>query len=300
MRHPSRLRARLAAAQLLRTRVWPALRVALRPTVLDLFDHPVLHHDAIGLPLPAAERRHTDRLVDSMIDGFARVVVVSESFAELTSVSDDRRVVIPNGTDTSRIRTLPFPDRPVVGMVSSATPARGIETLVAAARHLRDSIPGLRVHLGLGMHRSESPFRAYADTLMAEISGVEWIRVAQVPYAGLTEFLGSATVLAVLPPAGSYWDAAAPVKLFDSMAAGRPVVTTPRVESARFVRECGAGLVAAGDRVEDVAAALSSLLEDGGQAVRLGQQARRCAVEHYDWSVLSARLADEILAEAGG
>ena len=90
-------------------------------------------------------------------------------------------------------------------------------------------------------------------------------------------------------------DAALPVKLFDSMAAGRPVVVTPRHETVRIVTSCSAGLVARSDHVDDFAAAIARLLLDQSLRQELGANARRCAVEHYDWSVLAGHLADALL-----
>jgi glycosyltransferase involved in cell wall biosynthesis len=102
------------------------------------------------------------------------------------------------------------------------------------------------------------------------------------------------TVTVLLPP-GAYWDVASPVKLFDSMAAGRPVVVTPRLETARVISEANAGLVAASDRAEDVAAAMAAVLADPERAAEMGAAGRRCAETTYDWRVLSSRLADAVL-----
>jgi glycosyltransferase involved in cell wall biosynthesis len=106
-------------------------------------------------------------------------------------------------------------------------------------------------------------------------------------------------VLAVPHPPGAYMDAALPVKLFDSMAAGRPLVVTPRREMAALVERHGAGLVAAGDRAEDLAAALARVLEDPELGRRLGAAARAAAEEEYDWRVIGRRVAEEVLRRAG-
>jgi glycosyltransferase involved in cell wall biosynthesis len=53
--------------------------------------------------------------------------------------------------------------------------------------------------------------------------------------------------------------------------------------------------VAASDDVDDLAAAIATLLGSGALRAELGANARRAAVERYDWRVLSAGLADAIL-----
>ena len=121
------------------------------------------------------------------------------------------------------------------------------------------------------------------------------MRAAEVPYAEMPAFLAGASVVAIPHPPGAYMDVAAPVKLFDAMAAGRPVVSTPRVETARILRECAAGVIATSDTSGDLAAALAAVLSDREGAQRMGRQGRRCAVERYDWRVLSRQLADAVL-----
>ncbi|HLX33856.1 MAG TPA: glycosyltransferase, partial [Candidatus Limnocylindrales bacterium] len=90
-----------------------------------------------------------------------------------------------------------------------------------------------------------------------------------------------------------------PVKLADSMAAGRPVVVTPRVETARIVRAADCGTVASGDDPDSLAAAIRPILEDDRLARRLGDNGRTVAVRDLDWSVISKRVADEVFARIG-
>ena len=114
-------------------------------------------------------------------------------------------------------------------------------------------------------------------------------------YRQLGAFLGDAAVLVIPHPPDPYLDASTPVKLFDSMAAGRPLAVTPRLETRKIVEDCRSGLVAASDSPDDLAEAILKLLRSEPLRRELGENARRCAVERYDWRVLSAGLADAIL-----
>jgi glycosyltransferase involved in cell wall biosynthesis len=91
-------------------------------------------------------------------------------------------------------------------------------------------------------------------------------------------------------------DVAVPVKLLDSMAAGRPVVVTPRTEMRRIVEAADAGAVAAGDGPEALEAAIGPLLADRALAARLGANARAAAERDFDWAVIGRRLGGEVLA----
>lgn len=110
--------------------------------------------------------------------------------------------------------------------------------------------------------------------------------------------MAEATVLAIPHPAGDYFDVALPVKLFDSLAAGRPIVVTPRVETVAIVRDTGAGLVG-GDDPRDLAGPIVGLLEDEALARRLGGAAREAAETRYDWHIVGDAIARAVLDRVG-
>jgi glycosyltransferase involved in cell wall biosynthesis len=111
--------------------------------------------------------------------------------------------------------------------------------------------------------------------------------------------LAKASVLTIPHPAVEYMDVILPVKLFDSLAAGRPLVVTPRTETVAIVEPNQVGLVTADDRPESIAAAILRLLEDQDLARSMGTRARELAVREFDWGVLGDRIADEILRREG-
>ena len=127
-----------------------------------------------------------------------------------------------------------------------------------------------------------------------------WIEIGQTPYGELGAALGRATVICIPTPAHAYWDSVAPVKLFDCLAAGRPIVTTPRPETAAIVRDRDAGLVADGDDAEALAAAADASCSRTRSGRGRWAPMRRAAAERdYDWRVIGERLADQLLARIG-
>lgn len=295
LRRPSHLRARLAAAHLLTPRGWEVLRHTVRPTVLDLHDHPVIHREALGFPLAAREGRRMEAVVASLVGSFAWTIVQTDAFGELAGVDRDRRIVIPNGTDTRHIRVEPPGSTPTVAMVSGAAPGRGIEALLGAVSAVRTSQPEVKLNLGLIPAGGLAASRGYLDSLRQRVAGSTWVTISEVPYERLSAFLGAAAVLVIPHPPHVYWDAIVPIKLFDCLAAGRPLVVTPRTETARVIREASAGVVSRSDAVDDFAAALLDVLGDARRAGEMGGNARRAAEERYDWRLLSRRVADAVL-----
>ena len=125
------------------------------------------------------------------------------------------------------------------------------------------------------------------------------MNASTVPYAELPSALGRATVLCIPHPPNPYFDTIMPIKLADYMAAGRPVVSTPRTETARVLRQHACGITTEGERPEDLAAALIQVLRDPELAFRLGTNGRQAAVERFDWRVIGRRPSDELLLRAG-
>jgi glycosyltransferase involved in cell wall biosynthesis len=283
----------VAAAELLPAASLPVARRLTRLRILDLHDLPVLHAEALGAPLSPPEARAQDALTDANLMAFERIVVVSDSMAEVARVPPARCIVIGNGSDTTIIKPGPWPEGPTIGVVSAAAPGRGIEALIEACRRVRASMPELQLRLCLAATGAAS--RTFMDRIERSISEDPWAHIESVPYPRLSTFLAGTSVLVVPHPPSPSWDLAPTVKLFDYLAAGRPVVVTPRFEMARVVREAGAGIVAAGDHVDDLADAIYRALADEERARQFGARARRAAEEQFDWRILSDRLADRVL-----
>jgi phosphatidylinositol alpha-1,6-mannosyltransferase len=237
------------------------------------------------------ERRRGNR------EAFEWHVVPTRSFAVLVGLDESRIIVGGNGTDVTRIRPIPWPSRPAVGFVSGAAPGRGIEDLVAAVRLAREVVPDLRLLLWLVATGTSS--EEYLRDLRVSLDREPYVELGSVPYDELGTQLGRATTLAIAHPPNDYMDVALPVKLFDSLAAGRPLIVTPRTETAALVRRHDVGVVTAGDSIDDLARAIADMVGDDARARALGAQARTVAEREFDWSIVGGRIADAILERVG-
>lgn len=294
---PRRDRPRLAASEKLRGRLLDAAVAVSDPCVVAVYDDPIAQPRALGVTLDPAWTAELASRQQRNVAAFRWLVAPTRSFAELAGLPPERTIVGGNGTDVERVRVAPWPDVPAIGMVSAGAPGRGIELLVDAARLARDAMPELRLFLWLVATNDASA--AYIDEVRRVVAGDAWVSVATAPYDRLGETLGAATVLAIPHPPGEYMDVALPVKLFDSMAAGRPLVVTPRVETAAVVRRLDVGVVADGDSADDLAAAALRLLGDTDATRAAGARARAAAEREFDWRIVGDRIADEVLRREG-
>jgi glycosyltransferase involved in cell wall biosynthesis len=285
--------ARVATSEFLPEATLDLVRERGVPMVLDFHDDPLRQAEALGLAANPEASEARRRNLDANVAAFRWLVAPSTPFAAFAGLDLERVIVAPNGSATDVVRPGPWPDVPTIGLVSGAGPGRGIEALVAAARLVRAEVPQVRLLLWLAATSAAS--ERYLDELRLSLTGETWIEFGSAPYEAIGAQLARASVLVLPTPAHPYWDSVAPVKLFDAMAAARPVVTTPRVEPARIILAADAGMVADGDGPEALAAHLLSLVVDRTLAQRAGERGRAYAVANHDWAGISARLADDIL-----
>ncbi len=164
---------------------------------------------------------------------------------------------------------------------------RGMLVIGAALQRLakRGLRPRLRL-LGTWTHPAEEQaFLQSISGLEDQIDAAGW-----VPFEQIAESLSSADIaLAVLQPIPRYV-AALPVKLFEYMACGLPVVISdfPAVRQVVAGSDCGI-LVDPAD-VEAVSQAIEALIVDPDLAQRLGENGRTAFNTRYNWQVLEPRL----------
>ncbi|MBA2264276.1 MAG: glycosyl transferase family 1, partial [Chloroflexi bacterium] len=88
-----------------------------------------------------------------------------------------------------------------------------------------------------------------------------------------------------------YNDLALPIKLFDYLSYGRPLVVTDCTEQARIVREADAGIVV-GDTVEALSAGFAHLLQtDADQIVAWSAHAADAA-RRSAWSTRAKQIVE--------
>jgi len=284
----------------------------LGTTGVDLArDFEIPHILEVNSPLSGEQAMHrgcafaqTIRAVERRVLGEAdHLIAVSERVKNWivdTGVEPERVTVVPNGVNLKRFSSaqndvrarLGLGDRPVIGFVGTLKGWHGTATLIRAVA---------MVARERGIER--------APRLMIVGDGPQRERLAQVAVVegldDLTTFTGmiaheemvahiAAMDIAVAPYDETPDFYFSPLKLFEYMAAGRPVIAAGIGQIEDCIRHGETGLLYPPGDVESLARCIGELLDDPARARALGQAARAEATTHRSWEH-NARIVNDLV-----
>ena len=169
--------------------------------------------------------------------------------------------------------------------------AQGLDVILEAAKLTRNP-DVLYVFVGDGADKAALVAKAKAE-------GIPNVRFLPIqPTSTLPTILNLAYATVIPLRRLDLFKAALPSKLFDSMAAGRPIVAPLWGEAAALVEEAACGLVVEPEDAHAVQQAVEKLAADPALAQRLGEQGRRYVVEHFNRDDIAKRLI-KLLEDVG-
>lgn len=259
---------------------------------------PLIEEEAAHRAL--VHRAEADRVADRAFEAASRLIAVSEPLAhwmKLRPAARGRVEVIPNAVDPARFPaqlgpTLRASDVFTVGFLGGLKPWHGLSLLAEAFALFHACWPSSRLLVvGDGPERRsfESALSAHGVRHLAELTGA--VAPDQVP--GLLASMDAA----VAPYAPQAWFYFSPLKLYEYMAAGLPVVASRVGQIAETIRHGETGLLCPAGDAAQVARALVRLAADPGLRARLGAQARRHVLADHTWGAVAERILG--LAAAG-
>jgi glycosyltransferase involved in cell wall biosynthesis len=144
------------------------------------------------------------------------------------------------------------------------------------------------VHLLLVGDGEAAPELKQQAERLALTSCITW--AGRIPYREVPAWIGAMT-LCVAPFRGDRGETS-PVKVFDYLACGRPVIASaiPSV-AAIFSAAAGVALVPPDDPVS-LAEAVVALLDDRERQFHMATQGRRFIEQDYSWTHLTTRLKE--------
>ena len=306
------LRSMLHVADL-RHRVLPELdqfalaRALRRPLILEV-NAPLADEHAAHRGLAFADAaRGLERLALGSADRLIAVSRELESWLVGLGVPRHRISVHANGVDVARfaapsgavdeIRTrFGFGDTPVVGFLGTLKPWHGTKTLVRAAAMIhRQGLTSCLLFVGDGPQRSQLEALAASEG----IADATFFTGA-VPHELVPAYLAAMTV-AVAPYDHAERFYFSPLKLYEYMAAGLPVVAADVGAVGECVRHGATGWLYPPGDVAALAHSITALVARPALAASLGRAAREHVRRHHTWQGNARAVvacADEILQVA--
>lgn len=237
----------------------------------------------------------------------AKVVAVTDRLGavvrERYGLLAERIVTVPNGVDAVRFapmdpaearRRVGWEDAPWVTFVGNLVPWQGVATLLRAVPAVRREVPGVRVAIvGDGLSR------ASLERLADERQVRDAVRfVGSVPYADVPLHVSAATVC-VAPFTRERNEAIglSPLKVYEYLACGRPVVASDVPGISDLLRRASAGLTVTPDDPDALAAGIVRLLTHPDDARAMGARGRAFAAAECTWARTAERVS-AVLREA--
>ncbi len=210
-------------------------------------------------------------------------------FVERHDLDPAKTAVVTNGADVEKfsqngryemlIRKYQLRGKPVLGFVGSMSAWHGVENLkriiLEVLRKYRHT-KFLLVGTGGGQEADIRRFIA-ENELQENVELTGYVPYAEIPkYVSLMDI-----VLAPYPKLNFFYYS--PVKLFEYMAAAKPVVTTDIGQIAEVVTNGQDGILCSADDFDEIIQSIFHLLRNPEERQRIGKNARKTITEKHTW-----------------
>ncbi len=267
---------------------WLLQRMGRRPVVYDVHEYyaeSILTKDWI----PRFLRRPLSKVVDWLEKAFARslaAVVTVNADMELSFAKLGAHAVAvsnyPERTLAERVPPSGLKESFDILYLGGASRLRGYELMLRVMEQVSEAEPNARCVVVGPIDRTgiSNEATALERALLAENV---LLPIGPVPYEAVPRFLAASFIGWVPWRDTPNNRRGMPLKLFEYMSAGLPVVASKIGLIAEIVAGAGCGLLIAPEDVFAHAEAILSLLGDRDRAYELGQAGRSAVLETYNW-----------------
>lgn len=223
------------------------------------------------------------------------VIVNSPGFIDHVQKGGARRVeLVPNGSDVAMFdpradgssfrRTHGLENKYIVLYAGAHGISNNLEVVLEAAQHLQNYPDVIVVFLGDGKEKPALMAKA-ADMVLENVLFLPSIPKVEMPAA----LAAADACLAILKPIPQY-ATVYPNKVFDYMAAGRPVILAINGVIRQVVEQAEAGIAIPPGDAGSLAEAIRKLVKDRQTGLAMGRRGRAFVEAHYDRPILAKKL----------
>jgi len=257
------------------------------PTIMDFRDDPILQSEMLGVDI---NKKNAMANIKAAFEYSELILFPSETLKNYYPEISEKAVTIMNAGDPDHFRFSPLPNNHHVVSLMTSAPCYMYDTLLEACIQARKNITDLQIHLRYLPEKNVGDFMQFSNEIRKKYN-FDWVHYFEsIPYDQIFNFLSQFQLNAISVKKGKYSDSGLPLKLFDSMAMGRPVVITNCTEMGKIVRETDCGLTFE-FTAEDLSEKIQKVLDNPNLAQKMGENGRKAIETKHSWD----HRADEIL-----
>lgn len=188
-------------------------------------------------------------------------------------------------------------ENPIVGYVGIFAEWHGIDLLINSSQHILREIPNAKfLMVGPDYHLASEQVQKLG-------LGDAYIFTGPIPYRDVPKYIAAANVMVspynpeAHPLLRKYGFFYSPIKLFEAMACGKPIVASSLKLIRAVITNEENGLLVPPRDPYALAQAIIKILNDAEYANRLGTNARKLVEEKYSWSKV-VQVIEENLYES--
>lgn len=235
------------------------------------------------------------------------VVTVTEELKQILSkqykIEEEKILIVHNGADTEVFK--PMEKRQArkmvgldaeqfyIGFLGGLYPWHGVDYLIKSIPEVSQKYPSARfVIAGHGPEK-----RRLADLAEKLQVANRTIFLGAIPFEKVPLYINSFDVCVVFfKPVRR--NSGNPIKLFEYLSCARPIIASREGGYGAFVEGIGAGIRVQASKSQEVARAISRLIENRNERERMGKQARDAVVTQYSWNKTAEALENFFCKQA--
>ncbi len=230
------------------------------------------------------------------------VIVLTEGLRDIVvsrhGVPAQKIIILGSGTNTAHCRPMNKEccrrqlglqaDSKIVAFIGVLYSHQGLETLIAAAPAVIKRFPEAVFLIG----GNGPDMKNLIEMVTADNLSSAFTFAGEVPYAQLPAFLNSADIC-VAPFKGNRGEAS-PLKLFDYLACGKPVVCSAIPSIAKFCKKNQAVISVRPDNPQALAQAINTILANPQQMATMGAAGRQSVEKGNSWDAITQKIISRL------
>jgi len=226
------------------------------------------------------------------------IIFVTENLKQYYSkrykIPSEKSIVIPNGVDLeifypmdkNHVRNqLGMQDNlPIIGFIGLLAPWQGLDDAIFAIKILKERGIECRLYI-IGKGSEENKLRILVENL-GLLGFVHFM--GPLDYQRVPMYINAFDICLV--PKKNLLSGVSPLKLYEYMACGKPIVAT-NVQGLSFVYEIGAGVIAQASSPQSLAEAIEALVQRSDKWAEMGRKGRLYVETKASWMHVAEKTA---------